>query len=82
MTNRELLLKALPLTSLSRKEWNLLIEHIREIESKEPESLLLDTLNIIATNQARVEVTSNYNFYYGDILDKPVDEGNITGLQV
>ena len=37
LTNRELLNKAMPLISLSRKEWNVLLKFVAELEQKENE---------------------------------------------
>ena len=75
MTNRDLLNKALPLTSLSEKEWN----EITELQNKVT-GVLLSALETLITNQARIEVLANYKDYYGDRLDETVPEESISGI--
>ena len=71
MTNRELMIKAMPLNTLSNAQWKIITKHIEEIERTGNKELLsaLETLN---TNQARIEVMSNYNDYYSDVMEEPV----------
>lgn len=64
MTHRELIEKAMPLVSLNNEQWELLNEHL----SKQ-KGALYEVLDLLLTNQSRVEVMSNYNDYYGDRLD-------------
>lgn len=78
MTNRELLQRALPLKSLTEKEWNLLSDHIVKV-SKDYD--LMKVLEKLKTNQARVEVMGNYIEYYFDLLDEPVSN-NCTDIQI
>lgn len=73
MTNRELVQKAMPLLSLSRKEWSILLKHIEDVErSQGDSSAAFKILQKLHTNQARIEVMGNYNDYYFDILDEPI----------
>lgn len=74
LTNRELLQNAMPLSSLSRKQWNMLLKHIENIECAEGESELYKTLETLMNNQTRIEVIGNYVSFYKDTLDDPVSE--------
>lgn len=74
LTNRELLQNAMPLSSLSRKQWNMLLKHIENIECAEGESELFKTLETLMNNQTRIEVIGNYVSFYKDTLDDPVSE--------
>ena len=78
LTNRELLNKAMPLISLSRKEWNVLLKFVAELEQKEGvDSVLYKAVQKVQNNQAKIEVMSNYNDYYADILEEPVREDSV-----
>ena len=68
MTNRELLQKAMPLTSLTENEWNVLNDYLLKVSGTQI-SAILDKL---ITNQSRIEIMSNYADYYFDTLDKPL----------
>lgn len=68
MTNRELLQKAMPLTSLTETEWNVLNDYLLKVSGNQI-SAILDKL---ITNQSRIEIMSNYADYYFDVLDKPL----------
>ena len=68
MTNRELLQKAMPLTSLAENEWNVLNDYLQKVSGTQI-SAILDKL---ITNQSRIEIMSNYADYYFDNLDKPL----------
>lgn len=59
LTNRELLLNAMPLVSLSRKQWNLILDHIQGTNGE-----LLKVFETIIGNQSKIEVMSNYLEYY------------------
>lgn len=75
MTNRELLQKAMPLSSLSRKEWNVLLSHLEEVENLcGKKSDTYRVLETIQNNQARMEIIGNYLDYYGDVLDDGIRE--------
>lgn len=77
MTNRELLQKAMPLTSLSREQWNVFQKHLESI--KEP--VLLSALKLLEQNQCRLEIIDNYINYYSDTLNEEVIEENLHNLQ-
>ena len=68
MTNRELLQKAMPLTSLTENEWNVLNDYLHKVSGTQISAIL----NKIITNQSRIEIMSNYADYYFDTLDKPL----------
>lgn len=70
MTNRELLQKAMPLTSLTENEWNVLNDYLLKVSGTQM-SAILDKL---ITNQSRIEIMSNYTDYYFDTLDKPLPD--------
>lgn len=73
MTNRELLQKAMPLTSLTENEWNVLNDYLQKVSGTQI-SAILDKL---ITNQSRIEIMSNYADYYFDVLDKPLTRCNV-----
>ena len=74
LTNRELVQNAMPLVSLTRKQWNLLLKHIENVECVEGDGDLFKTLETLLNNQTRIEVLGNYRTYYKDTLDDPVSE--------
>ena len=80
-TNRELLNKAMPFRSLSRKDWNTFISHLEQVE-KSADTETLKILQTLFTNQARIEVIGNYNDYYSDILEEPVREKSVVVLNI
>lgn len=71
LTIREQLINAMPLVSLTRKEWGVLHKHIEEVEE---DSELFKVMEKLNTNQSRIEVIGNYLSYYSDLLDKTVAE--------
>ena len=73
MTNRELLQKAMPLTSLSEQEWNILNDYLVKVSGTQISAIL----NTLITNQSRIEIMTNYFDAYGDILDEPVRQCNV-----
>ena len=83
LTNRELVMNAMPLVSLSREQWNALLKHVEELEvSSSKDSVLFTALKTAVSNQSRLEVINCYIDYYGDLLDKPVRERSFNGLLV
>ena len=77
MTNKELMIKAMPLNTLSNAQWKIITKHVEEIE-RSGNKELLDALDALQTNQARIEVMSNYNDYYSDVMDEPVRAESIS----
>ena len=75
-TNRDLLKKAMPLQSLTRKQWNAVLALTDGLSDTD----LLRGLNTLISNQAKIEVINNYSFYYSEGLDRPVSDSSITGL--
>lgn len=78
MTNRELLQKAMPLFSLSSKQWDMLVKHIEVIGQTDIN--LYNALNKLLQNQAKIEIMDNYLDYFYDDLNSPVNENSVTGL--
>ena len=76
MTNRELLSKAMPLSSLTSDQWDELNKHIEEIE-RAGNKKLSAALKTIQENQARLEILGNYFVYFGDVMDEPVKEKSV-----
>ena len=76
LTNRDLLKKAMPLKSITRKQWNAILALADGLS----ETDLSIALNTMISNQAKIEIISNYSFYYSQELDKPVSDSSITGL--
>ena len=73
MTNRELLQKAMPLTSLTENEWNVLNDYLLKVSGTQ----IFAILDKLITNQSRIEIMSNYADYYFDTLDKSVPECSV-----
>ena len=76
LTNRDLLKKAMPLKSITRKQWNAILALADGLS----ETDLSIALNTMISNKAKIEIISNYSFYYSQELDKPVSDSSITGL--
>ena len=75
LTNRELVMNAMPLVSLSREQWNSIIEHCEENEvTNGCDSILVIALKTMIVNQSRLEVMSNYFDYHLEDLDNQVCE--------
>lgn len=68
MTNKELLNKAMPLTSLSNAEWDLITEYSVRLNDKQ----IAGIIDKLCTTQARLEITRNYLDYYFDKIDDQV----------
>lgn len=73
MTNRELVQMAMPLTSLSEQEWNILNEYLTKVSGNQ----IYTILNTLKINQSRLEVMSNYFDAYGDILDEQIRQCSV-----
>ncbi|SEP81184.1 hypothetical protein SAMN04487977_101499 [Treponema bryantii] len=69
MTNRELLQKAMPLYSLSEEQWNEILEVKTRLSGS-----ALSALETLVSNQAKLEVMTNYIDYFFDSLDKKITE--------
>lgn len=83
LTNRERMITAMPLTNLSKNQWNTLLKYIDRLENNEQTNkMLLSTLKVLRTNQARIEVMSDYYDYYGSELDLPVRDEIVSGFQI
>lgn len=66
-------MQAMPLYTLSEAEWDLLISHLENIDDLH----LLQLLDKIRLNQARLEIISEYIDYYADLIDQPVKEKSV-----
>lgn len=77
LTNRELLMNAMPLSSLSREQWNLALAHVQSTNGE-----VHKVLETLIANQSKLEVISNYKEYYYENLDEPVTEHSVTGLLI
>ena len=73
MTNRELVQMAMPLTSLTENEWNVLNDYLAKVSGNQISAIL----NTLITNQSRIEIMTNYFDAYGDILDEPLRQCNV-----
>ncbi len=79
-SNRELIQRAMPLTSLSSSQWDFICDYLDKIAFSEGEdSLVYKTIEILLSNQAKLEVIGKFNLYY---KDEPVSKENITGIDV
>ena len=79
ITNRDVARMALPFTSLSKRQWNVLTKHL-EITESDPE--LHEALTLAISNQARIEVVANYRFYSEGFFEASVDEDSVTNLPI
>lgn len=71
MTNRELILKAMPLVTLSNKEWDVLTKYMEQRK----ETAIGNILEKLYTNQVRLEIIGNLIDYYdpdGTVREKSV----------
>ena len=74
-THKELMSVAMPMVSLSREEWNILLKHIKQVEQTEvSESCLLKAFEKVISNQAKLEVSNKYMDSHMKELDDPVNE--------
>ena len=80
LTNKELLVNALPIMSLSRKQWNAFMAHMESLES-EGETELFSALKTLCRNQSKIEILSAFGFYYNKELNEPVAADSI-GLDI
>ncbi len=76
LTNKELLANALPIVSLSRKQWNAFMVHMESVES-EGNTDLINALKTLCRNQSKVEVLAAFGFYYNKDLNEPVESESI-----
>lgn len=76
MTHRELIQKAMPLCSLTATQWHLITQHVEKIK----EQSLLQAVQILISNQTKIEITGNYCDYFADKLDEELPESNKTIL--
>ena len=78
LTNKELLLNAMSLSSLSREQWNIIVRHVNNVEQLEgSDSELLKALELLVTNQSKMEITNNYFDCYMRELNDPVREQSV-----
>ena len=71
LTNKELLANALPIVSLSRKQWNAFMVHMESVE-KGDDPDLFNALKTLCRNQSKIEILSAFGFYYNKELNEPV----------
>ena len=64
MTNKDLLKIAMPFISLTGKQWNAFVNFVDEYADKESE--FYNTLQTLMINQSRIEIISDYDFYFGN----------------
>ncbi len=75
LTNREMLRRAMPLYSLSRVQWNELMNYMKSEEmEKGTDSGIYRILKLIISNQAKIEIINKYCLYYSEELDCPVSQ--------
>lgn len=81
LTRRGLLQTAMPLSTLSRVQWNAVLNHVRAVEVV-GNTDLYDAIQTLVRNQASIEVMSDYQDYFHDKLDAPVRENVVADLQI
>ncbi len=73
LSNRELLSNAMPLKSLSREQWNSVLQfYSKYLDTNN--NTLLNAVHTLITNQSRIEVISKYNECYMNEIDDFVKE--------
>lgn len=70
MTNKELLLQAMPLCTLDENKWNIFLHYLDKMDN----ATLRQTMNKLKLNQARLEIIGNYLDCFSDVLEQPVNE--------
>lgn len=73
MTNKELLLQAMPLCTLSRNEWDIFLHYLDQINN----ATLRLTMEKLKINQSRIEVIGNYLDYFADTIEQPICEKSV-----
>ena len=81
LTRRGLLQTAMPLSTLSRTQWNAVLNHFTAVEAVGNDDLY-DALQTLVRNQASIEVMSDYQDYFHDTMDEPVREEAIVDVQI
>lgn len=81
LTRRGLLQTAMPLSTLSRTQWNAVLNHLTAVEAV-GNTDLYDAIQTLVRNQASIEVMSDYQDYFHDKMDAPVRENAIADLQI
>ena len=80
LTRRGLLQTAMPLSTLSRVQWNAVLNHVRAVEVV-GNTDLYDAIQTLVRNQSRIEILGDYQDYFHDTLDEPVREDAIVDFQ-
>ena len=70
MTNKDLLLQAMPLCTLAENEWDIFLHYLDKIDN----TTLRQTLNKLKLNQSRLEVIANYLDCFSDIIEQPIKD--------
>ena len=70
MTNKELLLQAMPLCTLSRNEWDIFLHYLDQINN----ATLRHTMEKLKLNQSRIEIIGNYLDYFSDNIEQQINE--------
>lgn len=73
MTNRDLLLQAMPLCTLAENEWDIFLHYLDKTDN----ATLRQTLNKLKLNQSRLEIIANYLDYFSDTIEQPLKEKSI-----
>ena len=81
ITRKDLLQIAMPLSTLSRVQWNAVLNHLQAVEAVGNDDLY-DAIQTLIRNQASIEVMSDYQDYFHDTMDEPVREEAIVDVQI
>lgn len=71
ITYKDKLFHALPLVSLTRKQWKQILKLAEAVESEQETFKALETL---IDNQCRLEIIGDYAEYFKDSLNKQIAE--------
>ncbi len=72
LTNKELLKNAMPLVSLTRMQWNIILAYAERLENSKSNPELQSVLEVLISNQSKLEIMEQYSYYYYDELDNKV----------
>ena len=83
MTNRDLVNKAMPLMTLTREQWEAVINHLDELEKYNGRNTpLYQAFKTLQDNQAKLEVMGDYFESINYEVDEPVRQNSVPVLAI
>lgn len=74
LTNKELVISALPLVNLTLSQWGTILEHCEQVKKKEGEGELFKALETLVSNQSKIEVMTMISANCYEELNDPVSD--------